>query len=47
MIDQINLLNFKGFPTLELRPKQITVFVGPNGSGKSSVLQGFALLKQT
>ena len=47
MIDQINLINFKGFPTLELRPKQITVFVGPNGSGKSSVLQAFALLKQT
>ena len=47
MIDQINLVNFKGFPTLEIHPKQITVFVGPNGSGKSSVLQGFALLKQT
>ena len=47
MIDQINLTNFKGFPSLELHPKQITVFVGPNGSGKSSVLQAFALLKQT
>ena len=47
MITGIVLENFKCFPWVSINPKRVTAFVGPNGTGKSSVIQAFALLKQT
>ena len=43
MIQQFNLLNFKGFRTLALRLRPFGVLIGPNSVGKSSVLKALSL----
>lgn len=47
MLTEINLINFKCFRELNLRPKLITVLIGANGTGKSSCVQALLLLKQS
>lgn len=47
MLTEINLVNFKCFRELNLRPKLITILIGVNGSGKSSCVQPLTLLKQS
>jgi predicted ATPase len=48
MIQDISLLNFKGFQSLDtLTIRPITVLCGTNSCGKSSILQSLLLLKQT
>ena len=47
MIAHLSLTNYRGFKSLELPLKQISIFVGPNAAGKSSALEGLLLLKQT
>lgn len=38
MLTKISVQNFRGFQTLEVRPKPVTALLGPNSSGKSTVL---------
>ena len=47
MLTEINLVNFKCFRELNLRPKLITILIGVNGTGKSSCVQPLILLKQS
>ncbi|CAL9421527.1 hypothetical protein SUDANB60_01842 [Streptomyces sp. enrichment culture] len=47
MITRLTLVNFKAFRRLELCLGPLTLLTGLNSSGKSSVLQAFALLRQS
>jgi predicted ATPase len=43
VITRLNVANFKGFTSLELAFRPLTVLTGPNNSGKSSVIQALLL----
>ncbi|WP_046729647.1 AAA family ATPase [Streptomyces humi] len=47
MIDQVSLANFKAFPASDIPLAPVTLLTGLNSSGKSTVLQAFALLRQS
>ncbi|MFF2125613.1 DUF3696 domain-containing protein [Streptomyces olivochromogenes] len=47
MIDQLSLTNFKAFRSADIRLAPVTLLTGLNSSGKSTVLQSFALLRQS
>ncbi|QBH19201.1 DUF3696 domain-containing protein [Alcaligenes faecalis] len=47
MIEHIQLKNFKSVRDITVRLGRLTVLTGLNGSGKSTILQAFALLKQS
>jgi len=47
MFENITLHNFKSAHDLSVKMAGLTVLTGLNGSGKSTVLQAFALLKQS
>ncbi|MEU6377903.1 DUF3696 domain-containing protein [Streptomyces sp. NPDC046909] len=47
MIDQLSLTNFKAFRSADIPLAPVTLLTGLNSSGKSTVLQAFALLRQS
>ncbi len=47
MLESLYITNFKGFRSLELRLRPLTLLSGLNGMGKSSVLQSMLLLRQS
>lgn len=47
MISQIQIGNFKGFASLALELRPLTLLSGLNGTGKSSTLQALLLLRQS
>ncbi|OAI15924.1 MULTISPECIES: AAA family ATPase [Methylomonas] len=46
MLKKLHLENFKGFKTLEIPFRNVTLLAGLNSAGKSSVIQALLLLKQ-
>ena len=47
MIERIQLAGFKAFDTLDLLLGRLTLLSGLNSAGKSSILQAFALVRQS
>ncbi|WP_409472727.1 AAA family ATPase [Streptomyces sp. HC307] len=47
MIDRLSLANFKAFRLADIPLAPVTLLTGLNSSGKSTVLQAFALLRQS
>lgn len=47
MLDQLTVINFKAFARAEIRLSSFTLLSGLNSTGKSTVLQAFAVLRQS